>query len=308
MHCSKSLGYLGYPLAIFCLLAASLVQAQAPGDPAQSAPQTQTNPAPPNPVPPSTGTNEPSQGPPAEENPAPPAEQPASSASAPQENRPSAQDRVRLAREAQERVRARRQKRLQADIQDTYSHKYEVYFGYAYLRARPGHTLQHTTEYGWNAGITEFFRPRLGVSADFRGYYSNAFTGNGLGRPPAGIGSDPSTPVQGLFRPFISNYAAQLGPQYSIRQQKNYAISAQVLAGVTRTLFFANSSGLSGGLVGLYPNQTRFTVTGVLPFDYNLGPGLSVRVAPTYHLTTWGGDIQHNLGFTLGLNYRFGRQ
>ncbi len=297
MHCSKSLGYLAYPLVIFCLLAASPSQAQTASDPAQAAAPAQS----------------PTQPPPAPDSPATggtdtPPPQPAASASAPQENRPSPQDRVRLAREAQERVRARREKRLQAAIQDTYGHKYEVYFGYAYLRARPGHNLQHTTEYGWNAGITEFFRPKLGVSADFRGYYSNAFTGNGLGRPPAGAGPDPSSPVQGLFRPFISNYAVQVGPQYYFRRHKDYAISGQVLAGVTRTLFFANSSNLPGRLVGLYPNQTRFTISGIVPFDYNLGPGLAVRVAPTYNLTTWGGDIQHNFGFTLGVNYRFGRQ
>ena len=303
MQCSKSLGYLAYPLMIFCLLAAPLLQAQTTSAPAQStapAPsQTPDNAAPGELVPHSADPQAAS----------PEVQQPDTSpASASQDNRPSAQDRVRLAREAQERVRVRREHRLQAVIQDTYSHKYEVYFGYAYLRVRPGHNLQHATEYGWNAGITEFFRPKLGVTADFRGYYSNAFTGNGLGRPPAGSGSDPSSPVQGLFRPFISNYAVQLGPQYSFRQRKDYAISAQVLAGVTRTLFFANSSNLPGRLVGLYPNQTRFTITGIVPFDYNLGPGLAVRIAPTYNLTTWGGDIQHNLGFTLGANYRFGRK
>jgi hypothetical protein len=54
--------------------------------------------------------------------------------------------------------------------------------------------------------------------------------------------------------------------------------------------------------------------------DINLGPGLALRIAPDYNLTTWGynlttptgpvsgTDFQHNLGFTLGLNYRYGRQ
>lgn len=295
MECSKSLGYLAYPLLIFSFLAAPPLQAQTTSDPAQTAPPAQRpaqDNAPPASPAPSDAASEP----------------PAASTSTPQENRPSAQDRVRLAREAQERVRARRQQRLQAVIQDTYSHKYDVYFGYAYLRARPGHNLQHTTEYGWNAGITRYIRPKLGITADFRGYYSNAFTGTVLGRPPAGRGADPSSPQQGLFQPFISNYAVQVGPDYYFRQHKNYAISGQLLAGVTQNLFYANSSHLPGRLVGLYPNNVRVTVTGMVPFDYNLGPGLAVRVAPTYNLTTWGGDIQHNLGFTLGFNYRFGRQ
>ncbi len=293
MQCSKSL-----LLVIFSFL--SVFQLQAQTNPAQSAPPPQSNqesqpqelPAPSN-TPAATPDNE---------------QQPAESSSAARESHPTEQDRVRLAREAQERVRARRQQRLQATIQDTYSHKFDVYFGYAYLRVRPGPNLQHATEYGWNAGATRYFNPKLGVTLDFRGYYTNAFTGNGSGRPPAGIPPDTTTPVQGLFNPFISNYAVQLGPHYAVRQRKNYAIGGQVLAGVTRNLFYANSSGLSGTLVGLYPNATKFTLTAMAPFDYNLGPGLAVRVAPTYNLTTWGGAIQHNLGFTLGLNYRFGRQ
>jgi hypothetical protein len=110
-----------------------------------------------------------------------------------------------------------------------------------------------------------------------------------------------------LFKPFISNYAVLAGPQYYLRQRKSYAVSGQVLAGVTRNLFYANSAKLSGTFVGLYPNQTRFTAVAAVPIDVNLGPGLALRISPTYNLTTWGGDIQHNLGFTTGLNYRFGR-
>jgi hypothetical protein len=98
------------------------------------------------------------------------------------------------------------------------------------------------------------------------------------------------------------------GPQYYVRQRKSYAVSGQVLAGVTRNLFFANSAGFPGPFVGLYPNATKFTAAAVMPVDFNLGPGLAVRIAPTYNLTTWGDDIQHNLGFTTGLNYRWGRQ
>jgi hypothetical protein len=143
-------------------------------------------------------------------------------------------------------------------------------------------------------------------------------------------GTDPVTGkpiyavVGGAFQPFISNYSVMLGPQYSVRQRKNYAVGFQVMAGVTQNLFDANSSGQPGYLVGLYDNGTRFTAAAAMPVDINLGPGLAFRIAPDYNLTTWkyrydtvtntsinqfsGTDIQHNLGFTLGLNYRFGRQ
>ena len=267
------------------------MQAQTTGNPPQSpppaqspAPDTETQPTPLQPAQPTPLTRDPlSQA----------QQQQGNSSSQPQTNYPNEQERIRLAREAQERVRARRAARTEATIKDTYSHKYDIYFGYTYLRIRPGHFLQHANEYGWNAGITRYFNPKLGVTADLRGYYKSVYVGN---NPYA------------LFQPFISNYSVMVGPQYSLRQRKNYAVSGVVLAGVTRNLFYGNSAGFPGTLVGLYPNATRFTAAAAVPVDINLGPGLAFRIAPDYDLTTWGGDIQHNLGFTLGLNYRFGRQ
>jgi hypothetical protein len=294
MQCSKSLGYLAYPLLTFLLVAALSMQAQTTNNPPQSAPPAQSpdtdaQPTPLQPTTPAPVTRDPlSQA----------QQEQGSSASQPQRNYPNEQERVRLAREAQERVRARREARTQAAIKDTYSHKYEIYFGYAYLRMRPGHDLQHANESGWNAGITRLFSPKLGVSADLRGYYKSVYVGNN---------------PYSLFQPFISNYSVMVGPQYYIRQKKSYAISGQVLAGVTHNLFDATSAGQPGYLVGLYDNGTRFTAAAVLPVDVNLGPGLALRIAPDYNLTTWadhtrGTDYQHNLGFMLGLNYRFGRQ
>jgi hypothetical protein len=296
MQCSKSLGYLAYPLLTFLLVAALSMQAQTTNNPPQGAPPAQS-PAPdtdaqPTPLQPTTPA-------PVTRDPLSQAQQEqGSSASQPQRNYPNEQERVRLAREAQERVRVRREARTQAAIKDTYSHKYEIYFGYAYLRMRPGHDLQHANESGWNAGITRLFSSKFGVSADLRGYYKSVYVGNN---------------PYSLFQPFISNYSVMVGPQYYIRQKKSYAISGQVLAGVTHNLFDATSAGQPGYLVGLYDNGTRFTAAAVLPVDVNLGPGLALRIAPDYNLTTWadhtrGTDYQHNLGFMLGLNYRFGRQ
>jgi hypothetical protein len=291
MQCSKSLGYLAYPLLTFFLVAALSMQAQTTANPQQSAPpaqspapDTEAQPTPLQPTAPTPLTRDPlSQA----------QQQQGNSSSEPQTNYPNEQERVRLAREAQERVRARRAARTAAAIKDTYSHKYDIYFGYAYLRMRPGHFLQHANEYGWNAGATRYFNPKLGLTLDLRGYYKSVYVGNN---------------PYGLFQPFVSNYSVMVGPQYYVRQRKNYAVSGQVLAGVTRNLFSANSAGLPGTFVGLYPNATRFTAAAAIPVDINLGPGLAFRIAPDYDLTTWGGDIQHNLGFMLGLNYRFGRQ
>ncbi len=328
MQCSKSLGYLAYPLLILSLFAVPSLWAQTTDTPqsapAQSPDQTQSPaPATPETTPPLNPG--PGQAPPLTRDPLAQAQQQqGSSTSQPQTNYPNEQDRIRLAREAQARVRARREQRTQAAIQDTYSHKYEIYFGYTYLHIRPGHFLQHANENGWNVGVTRMFSQKLGVSADLRGYYKNVYVGNVRYQIPDG--TDPNTmrpiftSVQGMYQPFISNYSVMVGPQYYVRRRKNYAIGAQVLAGATYNLFDANSAGLPGRYVGLYENGARFTAAAAVPVDLNLGPGLAFRIAPDYNLTTWkydfglttghisGTDLQHNLGFTMVLNYRFGRQ
>jgi hypothetical protein len=311
------------------------MQAQTTGNPTQSAPpaqspapDTEAQPTPLQPTQPTPLTRDPlSQA----------QQQQGNSSSQPQTNYPNEQERIRLAREAQERVRERRAARMDAIIKDTYSHKYDISFGYAYLRMRPGHFLQHGNEYGWYADMTRYFTPKFGITADLRGYYKSVYVGPVRYFIPE---YDPNNPqkivgfgtVSGNFQPFISNYSAMVGPQYSVRQRKNYAVAFQVLAGVTQNLFYANSTHQPGYLVGLYDNGTRFTAAATMPVDINLGPGLSFRIEPDYNLTTWkyrydtvhvtgtgpdalitinqfsGTDLQHNLGFTLGLNYRFGRQ
>ena len=85
------------------------------------------------------------------------------------------QNQVRLAQEAQARIRARRAQRTQRVIEDTYSHKFEAYGGGGYTRFRPGSTLQHVNESAWNGGLTDYLWGRLGLTADLRGYYGTAF-------------------------------------------------------------------------------------------------------------------------------------
>ncbi len=291
MRYGKTLGYVAYPLLTFSFLAGVQLFAQSAPDPAaaqqtEPAATQQTDPA-------ATQQTQPAATQQTEPEPqaAPAAAPPASQSNAP--SYPNEQDRLRLAREAQARVRARRQQRIQAIIQDTYSHKYEVSLGYAYLRLRPGHSLQHTTETGWNVDLTEYIRPKLGITADLRGYYSNAYVGNN---------------EYVLFKPFISNYSAMGGPQYRFYQGRNWAVSGHILAGVSRNLFDGDSNGFPGTLLGLYPNQFRFTAAVGVPVDYSVSPALAIRVTPTYYVTTFGGETQNNRGFTLGALYRFGRR
>jgi hypothetical protein len=212
---------------------------------------------------------------------------------APQPGQQSTQQRALVLREAQQRVMARRHLRERQVIQDTYTHKYEVYGGGAFLRFRPGHDLQHNTNGAWNAGFTDWFRGKLGATLDFRGYYGTAITDNYEYQ---------------VFKPAISQYTFMAGPQYRFFEGLHWGWSGQVLAGIAHSNFGTGTGGIPGPLVGLYPDSNKFALSAGAAVDYNLSPALALRLMPNYLMTTYGSDIQENLGFTAGVVYRFGRQ
>jgi hypothetical protein len=224
------------------------------------------------------------------------------STSAPQPSQPQSQqqpenpqqNQVHLAQEAQARIQALRKARVARTIEDTYSHKYEVYGGGGYQRFRPGQHLQSINEYVWNSGFTAYVWPRIGLTGELRGNYGDAYTGQN---------------IYAIFKPSISQYLAMAGPQYRIVRLEHVGVGAQVLVGVAKGIFNGNSAGFPGTLLGMWPNGSGVTVSAGIPIDFNLGPGLAVRLTPDDIVTTFGSATQvKNLGFTSGIVYRFGRR
>lgn len=203
------------------------------------------------------------------------------------------EERARILREAQDRINARRQARIQQVIRETYGPKFEAYFGGGYLRFKPGEMKQKINEADWNIGITDYIRPKLGITADVRGYYGTAYIGNN---------------PYGIFLPAISQYSFLFGPQYRVYMKPKWAVSLQALAGFGHGNFGTGTGGLPPSYIGLYNDGTAFNLSLGAPVDYNLSPGLAIRVTPLYMLTTYGGDAQNNLGFNAGVVYRWGKR
>jgi hypothetical protein len=203
------------------------------------------------------------------------------------------EERARVLRDAQARINARRQARIDALNRETYGHKYEAYFGGGYLRFHPGDGKQKINEGGWNVGITDYVRTKLGVTADFRGYYGNAYVGNN---------------PYGIFLPSISQYSFLFGPQYRIYMKPKWAVSVQGLAGFGHGNFDTGTGGLPASYLGLYNNGTVFSASVSAPVEYNLSPGLAIRISPTYLFTNYGSSAQNNLGFNANVVYRWGKQ
>jgi len=193
----------------------------------------------------------------------------------------------------QARIHARREARRAQAIHDTYSHPYEIFIGSNYQRFAPGETLQHATMYSWDAAVTRYWSEKLGLTFDGRGNYGTAFVGLN---------------EFSLTRPAISYYEALVGPVYRVRLRPRYSVAVRGEGGMAISNFSGDTNGIGTANLGLYPDQTTGAFGGAIIGEWNLTPSMSLRLAPEYMATVFGGNVQNNFGATYGLVYRFGRQ
>ena len=207
-------------------------------------------------------------------------------------------------RRARRESNANRKARIARTIEDTYSHRWEVGGGGGYLRFRSGEYLQKNNEVTfWTTG-TYYLNPKLGIVADVRGAYGNARIGN--------------TEFNLPFNPQISEYTFMGGPSYRIYAREKTAISVFGVGGAALGKFDGGAKGLTSKDLHVWQSTTKPVFSVGVNFDYNFYPNLAARITPTYvgtlfrldpNDTTTGshGSIQNNLGFNVGLVYRFGR-
>jgi hypothetical protein len=202
---------------------------------------------------------------------------------------------------ARRETNASRQARIQRTIEDTYSHKYEIFGGGGYFRFRSGDTLQRNNEVTWTMAGNYYLDPKLAIVADARGSFGDAkaTTNNQFG----------------VFRPQINEYMFQGGASYRFYRKEKLALSAQALGGVTWGIFSGGSKGLQGYQLGMWQDGFRPVATLGLSADYNFYPNLAFRLNPTWVGTMYSSgpgspssSIQSNLGVNAGFIYRFGRQ
>jgi hypothetical protein len=200
---------------------------------------------------------------------------------------------------ARHETNASREARLRRTIQETYSHRWEIFGGGGYMRFRSGENTQNNNEVTWNFAVNYFLNPKLSIVADSRGMFGNA------------------KPLRNEFitqnpNPQINEYAFTGGAGYRFYSSLHYALSAQALGGVGIGNFSGASKGLTYLQTGFWQDAARPAFIVNLAGDINLYPNLAFRIAPTYVGTTFtspsGGSLQNNLGINFGVVYRFGHQ
>jgi hypothetical protein len=192
---------------------------------------------------------------------------------------------------------ANRRARIERQIAETYTHRWEVGGGGGWLRFRSGQYTQKNSEITFWMNTTYYLNQKLGITGEIRGAYGNAKVLEG--NPYANFVGNPQ----------ISEYPFMAGPTYRFRLREKTAISAFALGGTAIGKFDGDSKGVPSTLLGFWPStnaRPAFSVGANL--DLNLYPNLAFRITPTYLGTTFGGNLQNNVGFNMGLVYRFGRQ
>jgi hypothetical protein len=90
--------------------------------------------------------------------------------------------------------------------------------------------------------------------------------------------------------------------------QPKYSVSGRVMAGYSHGNFSADTNGLGGTTLGLYPDSNTFAASASVIGEVNVAPNIGLRLSPEYFVTGFGSTTQNSLGFTGGIVYRFGKQ
>ena len=188
---------------------------------------------------------------------------------------------------------ASRQARIARTIQATYAYPWEAFGGGGYLRWRSGDYTKKNNEVSWSAQADRYLSPKLAIVGAAQGSF-------GYAHQPLQF---PQIP-----RPQINEYFFTGGANYRFYQKEKVALSGQATGGVAWGIFSKGAKGLTGTEVGLWPDGFRPAFTVQFNADYNFYPNLAFRFSPTYVGSTFGGEVQNNLGFNAGVIYRFGRQ
>ena len=207
----------------------------------------------------------------------------------------STQAQIKRRQEAHARreTNASRQARIQRTIDETYGHRWEVAGGGGYLRWHSGQYLKANNEISWAVSTNYFLNPKLFVIGDARGSFGNAH---------ADVNN-----IYGVYNPQINEYFFTGGAGYRFYRKEKVAVSAQATGGTAWGIFSGGAKSLTGTQIGLWPDGFRPAFTLGVNADYNIFPNLAFRVAPTYVGTNFGGKIQNNAGFNMGVVYRFGK-
>ena len=103
-------------------------------------------------------------------------------------------------------------------------------------------------------------------------------------------------------------YSAVGGPTYRLYMQPKYSVAIRGMGGYAHGHFSGDTNGFGSTTLGMWPDGGTFAGSAALIGEYNVSPGLGLRLAPEYFFTGFGSSFQGSRGFTAGFVFRFGKQ
>ncbi len=226
---------------------------------------------------------------------------------------------------ARRETNASRMARIQRTIDETYAHRYEIIAGGGYLRFKAGDYIKRNNEISWATAFNYYLNPKLAVVGDVRGSFGTAKQQQS---PAQGLQFQGVPPAQ------INEYTFMGGASYRFYRKEKVALSMQGLGGVADGIFSSGAKGLTGTDLGFWQDGFRPAFSLGVSADYNIQPNLALRFTPTYVGTIFtgvqklvgsytdpvtgvttntynganGSKLQNNVGFNIGIVYRFGQR
>ena len=127
---------------------------------------------------------------------------------------------------------ANRKARIERQINETYTHRWEVGGGGGWLRFRSGEYTQRNSEIAFWMNANYYFNQKLGITGEIRGDYGNAKVPN-YNQYATLVGS-----------PQISEYPFMAGPTYRFYRRQRYDVSVFALGGTAIGKFDGDSKGI----------------------------------------------------------------
>jgi hypothetical protein len=226
---------------------------------------------------------------------------------------------------ARRETNASRMARIQRTIDETYAHRYEITGGGGYLRFKAGDYIKRNNEVSWATAFNYYLNPKLAVVGDVRGSFGDALQQESAGQ---GIAFPNAPKAQ------INEYTFMGGASYRFYRKEKVALSVQGLGGVADGIFSSGGKGYTGPELGFWQDGFRPAFSLGVSADYNIQPNLALRFTPTYVGTIFtgvqtqvssftdpvtgvttvrynganGSKVQNNVGFNIGILYRFGQR
>jgi hypothetical protein len=179
-----------------------------------------------------------------------------------------------------------------AGVHEMAAQSLELFGGFKFANMRPEQDYNSVTMNGWNASATLYPTHRVGLTADFAGYYGTAQA------PVSIVPSQPDVTVR--------QYSFMGGPQIRLIHKGAFETSVKALFGAARGYLPDVPTSVTASSNYTY-DETKFAALFGSNIDLNVSRRVALRFSPGIYITQFGQNYtQKSFTFSVGPVFKFG--